>query len=185
MGYIPSQGKQHHEGHGLKGKPFLSKPTVMPLSFHCEFVSLTTASLTRRQDACTSGTSSAPTLTTCFFGTADTVAKPSHSSLLSRSATAPHLYRDIAEELYPWDTLPSPSDSHGKQELFFCEREIFLQHNEASQRFPSSTVRCLSSLYHTSHLRSILDCSFHRSHPTSPIPFHVSGFNARALCFSK
>lgn len=145
LGYIPFQGKQHHEGCVLKGKPFLSKATVMPLSFHCELVSLTTASLTRRQDFLHLGHISAWTPTTYFFGTTNTVAKPSHSSLLSCSASAPHLYRD---------TLPSPSYSQRKEELFFCELEIFLQRNHVSQRFPSSTVCCLPSIQLIPHRSS-------------------------------
>jgi len=83
--------------------------------------------------------------------------KPSHSSLLSCSASAPHLYQDIAEELYPWDTLPSPSYSQGQEELFFCELEIFLQHNQVSQRFPNSIVRRLPPIQLLPHKSPYVD----------------------------
>lgn len=57
----------------------------------------------------------------------------------------------------------------------------------AWQRLPSSTVPCLTSIQLMPHKPSlaILYCSFHRSHPISPIPCRVSGFNATALSCSK
>lgn len=138
---------------------FLSKPTV---SFHCEFVSRTTASLSRRQDFCTSGTSSAWTPTTCFFGTANTVAKPSHSSLLSCSASAPHLYWDIAEELYPGTLCPLlPIPKERKSYSFVSQvssgfTKISKQHCPLPAIYPAYTTQVILGWFCIVHFTGLI-----------------------------
>lgn len=139
-------------------------------------------SLTKRQDFCISVTSTA-----YFFGTANAVAKPSHSCLLS-SQHLPHALTGTS--------LKSSTPGHSALSFLFPRKGrgfffVDLKYSYNIIRFHEdfqaalSTARDLYSLYHTSHHGSILYCSFHNSHPVSPVLFHMSSCNVKALCCSK
>lgn len=123
-----------------------------------------------------------------LFGTAKRAAKPSHPPF-SHVQHLPHTCnRTLLDRSTPGTfglLFPVPRES---KELFLCETEIFLQHNQGltkTSKHHYALPDILSSLCHTSHPWAILYCSFHRSHPISPVPFHVRGFNATALSCSK
>lgn len=139
------------------------------LSLHCEFISLTAASLTRRQDFCTSVTSRVQTSTTCFFGIANTAAKTSHPPF-SHVQPLPHAFtRTLLNRSTP-GTLCLISCSQGKQSYSFVKLIYSYNIIRAWQRLPSSTVPCLTSIQLMPHQSSLGDFVLFISQVSSNLP---------------
>lgn len=104
------------------------------------------------------------------------------SPLTPPFSRAQHLPHTFIGTLYPLLPIPKEKKSYSFVNLKYSYNVITF-HKDFQAAL--SAACHLSSLYHTGHLRLILYWSFHRSHPVSSTSFHVSGFNARALCCSK